>query len=66
MRRSDSLFSATWVSSKWEGRAPEGHVLMRTFFGGPAGEEALDRDDDELARAWDVSGRGPVEHAMFV
>jgi oxygen-dependent protoporphyrinogen oxidase len=33
-----ALLAATWVSSKWEGRAPEGHVLLRVFLGGaPAG-----------------------------
>jgi oxygen-dependent protoporphyrinogen oxidase len=25
------LVAATWVSSKWSGRAPEGHVLLRCF-----------------------------------
>jgi oxygen-dependent protoporphyrinogen oxidase len=27
------ILAGTWVSSKWDGRAPEGHVLMRAFFG---------------------------------
>ena len=37
-------------SSKWRGRAPEGHVLLRAFFGGAAGEEILGSADDELVR----------------
>jgi oxygen-dependent protoporphyrinogen oxidase len=28
------IIAATWVSSKWAGRAPEGQVLMRAFVGG--------------------------------
>jgi oxygen-dependent protoporphyrinogen oxidase len=41
------ILASTWVSSKWTGRAPEGHVLLRAFFSltqGPA------RSDDELVR----------------
>jgi oxygen-dependent protoporphyrinogen oxidase len=44
------ILAATWVTSKWEGRAPEGHVLMRVFFGGSWGQAVLERDDGELAR----------------
>jgi oxygen-dependent protoporphyrinogen oxidase len=47
------ILAGTWVSSKWRGRAPEGHVLLRVFFGGPRGEGILGRDDQalgELAR----------------
>ncbi len=40
--------ASTWVSSKWEGRAPEGHVLLRAFFGGAGYESDVDRSDDEL------------------
>ena len=43
------ILAATWVSSKWENRAPDGYVLMRTFFGGAWGEETLALDDDALA-----------------
>ena len=28
--------ACSWVSSKWEGRVPEGHVLLRAFIGGVA------------------------------
>lgn len=40
--------ASTWVSSKWEGRAPEGHVLLRAFFGGAGYEDDVDKTDDEL------------------
>ncbi len=36
--------AATWVSSKWPFRAPEGKVLMRIFFGAAD----VDRSEDEL------------------
>jgi oxygen-dependent protoporphyrinogen oxidase len=40
--------ASTWVSSKWEGRAPDGHVLLRAFFGGAGYEADVDKSDDEL------------------
>jgi oxygen-dependent protoporphyrinogen oxidase len=43
------LLAGTWVSSKWADRAPPGHVLVRGFVGGPAGEALLARDDAALA-----------------
>jgi protoporphyrinogen/coproporphyrinogen III oxidase len=43
------ILASTWVSSKWDHRAPEGHALVRVFFGGAAGEEVLTRDDASLA-----------------
>jgi oxygen-dependent protoporphyrinogen oxidase len=42
------ILAGTWVSSKWHGRAPEGHVLLRVFVGGPAADEALRGADSEL------------------
>jgi protoporphyrinogen/coproporphyrinogen III oxidase len=42
------LLAATWVSSKWPGRAPEGHVLLRGFLGGGRDPHRLDRSDEEL------------------
>ena len=42
------LLAATWVSSKWPGRAPEGSVLLRAFLGGARDPRRLDRDDGEL------------------
>lgn len=37
-----------WSSSKWPLRAPEGHVLLRMFFGGPTTRDMLHRPDDEI------------------
>ena len=42
------ILAASWLSSKWPNRAPEGHVLLRTFIGGARDPDALSRDDDEL------------------
>ncbi len=41
--------ACTWVSSKWESRAPEGMALIRVFIGGAHDPGAVDLDDDELA-----------------
>ncbi len=41
----------TWTSSKWAQRAPDGHVLLRVFFGGPRTRPLLDVDDDQLLAA---------------
>jgi len=43
------LKACTWVSSKFEGRAPSGHVLLRSFYGGVREASVLDRTDDSLA-----------------
>ncbi|WP_394827006.1 protoporphyrinogen oxidase [Pendulispora albinea] len=43
------ILAATWVSSKWDHRAPGGHVLMRAFLGGAGRDEILATDDDALA-----------------
>jgi len=44
------ILAGTWVSSKWSGRAPEGHVLLRVFVGGPLAEAPLRGDDAGLVR----------------
>ena len=44
-----SIRAGTWVSSKWHGRAPEGHVLLRAFFGGVGGGDDLALDDAGLS-----------------
>jgi oxygen-dependent protoporphyrinogen oxidase len=44
------MLACTWVSSKWERRAPNGRVLVRIFLGGAAGEAILEREDDDLVR----------------
>jgi oxygen-dependent protoporphyrinogen oxidase len=42
----------TWSSSKWSHRAPDGHDLVRVYFGrGVAGSAAIDLDDDALIQA---------------
>ncbi len=50
-RRYNSLrtTACTWVSSKWESRAPEGLALVRGFIGGAHDPGAVDLDDEELA-----------------
>lgn len=42
------LLAGTWVSSKWPKRAPEGHALLKAFFGGAWGEGVLDKSDEDL------------------
>jgi oxygen-dependent protoporphyrinogen oxidase len=37
-----------FVSTKFPGRAPEGHVLLRVFLGGARDPDVLDADDDTL------------------
>ncbi|MXY24120.1 MAG: protoporphyrinogen oxidase [Acidobacteria bacterium] len=43
-----SILAATWISSKWPARAPDGQVLLRGFVGGARAPELLDRSDDDL------------------
>ena len=40
--------ATTWSSSKFPGRAPEGHVLLRSFLGRAGLEAAAQLDDDEM------------------
>jgi protoporphyrinogen/coproporphyrinogen III oxidase len=35
------ITACTWVSSKWDGRAPEGDVLLRAFIGGAHDPDAV-------------------------
>ena len=42
------ILAASWLSSKWPHRAPDDHVLLRTFFGGARDPKALERSDAEL------------------
>jgi oxygen-dependent protoporphyrinogen oxidase len=44
------ILACTFVSSKWEHRAPSGQALMRVFIGGAGGEHHLERDDEGLER----------------
>jgi oxygen-dependent protoporphyrinogen oxidase len=43
-----ALLAGTWVTSKWPGRAPDGHVLLRGFLGGGRDPHRLERTDAEL------------------
>lgn len=43
-----ALLAGTWVTSKWPGRAPDGHVLIRGFLGGGRDPHRLERRDEEL------------------
>jgi oxygen-dependent protoporphyrinogen oxidase len=61
-----ALLAGTWVTSKWPGRAPEGHVLLRAFLGGGRDPHRLDRHDndalistaeEELAELLGITGR---------
>jgi oxygen-dependent protoporphyrinogen oxidase len=42
------ITACTWVSSKWEHRAPPDHVLLRAFAGGTHDPGAVDLDDEAL------------------
>jgi oxygen-dependent protoporphyrinogen oxidase len=42
------ILAASWLSSKWPHRAPENHVLLRTFIGGARDPQTLNRDDRDL------------------
>jgi oxygen-dependent protoporphyrinogen oxidase len=62
------ILAATWVSSKWEGRAPDGAVLIRAYVGGRHGEGDLSRPDSELvelARAELERLSGPLGTPRF-
>jgi oxygen-dependent protoporphyrinogen oxidase len=43
------ITACTWVSSKWDGRAPSGWVLLRTFLGGVHDRDVASLADGELA-----------------
>ena len=49
-RRANALriTACTWVSSKWEDRAPAGHVLIRAFLGGAHDPGVVEETDDAL------------------
>lgn len=42
------ITACTWVSSKWENRAPAGSVLLRAFLGGSHDPDVVSLPDDEL------------------
>lgn len=47
--RETRLLAVSFVTSKWEGRAPDDVVALRGFAGGILDAELLERDDDDLA-----------------
>jgi protoporphyrinogen/coproporphyrinogen III oxidase len=55
----NGILAASWLSSKWPHRAPEGRVLMRTFIGGARDPDALNRRDAELV-ATSIAALRPV------
>ncbi len=42
------VIASTWASKKFKGRAPDGYVLLRAFFGGDGRETELRQSDEEL------------------
>lgn len=44
------ILACTFVSSKWDHRAPSGQVLLRFFLGGAGNEHLLENDDASLVR----------------
>ncbi|MGH9255703.1 MAG: protoporphyrinogen oxidase, partial [Vicinamibacterales bacterium] len=45
------LLAATWVTSKWPGRAPDDCALLRAFLGGGRDPHRLDHSDEELVES---------------
>jgi oxygen-dependent protoporphyrinogen oxidase len=43
-----AINAVTLTSTKFDHRAPAGHVLLRVFFGGSRSPHMMDRDDEEL------------------
>jgi len=44
------LLACSWISNKFDHRAPDGTVLLRVFLGGALQEDLLELDDDTLVR----------------
>ena len=47
-REGSDVLACSWTSSKWEGRAPEGAVLLRVFAGRFGGRDVTADSDEEL------------------
>ena len=43
-----NLLAASWSSTKWPGRAPQGRVLIRGFAGTPKNQAVMELPDEEL------------------
>jgi oxygen-dependent protoporphyrinogen oxidase len=44
------ISACTWSSFKFDHRAPDDHLLLRCFVGGPGKEEMVDLDDESLVQ----------------
>ena len=65
-----ALMAATYSSTKWQGRAPAGKVLLRGFVGGPHNQEIVKRPDEDLVRTVlgefrDILGLNPFAKPLF-
>jgi oxygen-dependent protoporphyrinogen oxidase len=49
--------ACTFTSSKYPGRAPDGHVLLKGYLGGLRGTEAMGQDDEALTRTFEEDMR---------
>lgn len=47
-REGFTIRAASWVSSKWSGRAPADRTLLRAYVGGASDPGAIDRTDPEI------------------
>lgn len=56
------MTACTWVSSKWEDRAPPGHALLRVFLGGAHDPDAADLPDEQLIA---IAGR-ELSHVLGI
>jgi oxygen-dependent protoporphyrinogen oxidase len=55
-----AVLATTFVTSKWPGRAPVGHVLLRAFFGGGRDPARLDAHDDAMLTRLAQEELGPL------
>ena len=65
-----ALMAATYSSTKWQGRAPAGKVLLRGFVGGPHNQEIVKRPDEDLVQTVlgefrDILGLNPFAKPLF-
>ena len=60
---STGIMAASWLSSKWPGRAPGGRLLMRAFAGGARDAAAVDCSDAELVTR-SLSALTPLLHIV--
>ena len=44
------ILACTWTSTKFDHRAPEEHVLLRAFIGGPRRQELVQLSEEELVK----------------